>query len=64
MCLAKAYIVYDEGDELIAKNVTSVKVDDTQITLTTILNETKTVKAVIDQIDYANGRLKLRLTDD
>jgi predicted RNA-binding protein len=61
MCLAKAYIVHDQGEELLTTNVALVKVEGTQVILTTILNESKTLEAVIEQIDYANSNLKLRL---
>ena len=62
MCLAKAYIIHDDGYKMVAENVASAKFDGTNLILTTILRETRTLKADIEHIDFANGNLKLRLT--
>jgi predicted RNA-binding protein len=60
MCLAKAYVARDNGDEMVAENVASVKVKGNRLVVTTILRETKTLEATIESIDFANGSIVLR----
>jgi hypothetical protein len=60
MCLAKAYVARDSGNEMVAESVASVKVEGKTLTIMTILKETTTLEAVIEGIDFANGSVVLR----
>jgi predicted RNA-binding protein len=60
MCLAKAYLRKDDGDEAVMANVASAEVSGDSVVLTTILRERKVFEAQIESVDFANGSITLR----
>ena len=59
MCLAKAYLKKDDGDEMLLKNVASMEIAEKTITFTTVLLESKTIVASIKSIDFLKGNILL-----
>jgi predicted RNA-binding protein len=59
MCLAKAYLKKDDGDEMLLKNVASMEISGKAITFTTVLLESKTIEANIKSIDFLKGNILL-----
>ena len=63
MCLAKAYLKKDDGDEMLLKNVASMEISEKAITFTTVLLESTTVEATIKSIDFLKGNIFLEKSD-
>ena len=59
MCLAKAYLKKDDGDEMLLKNVVSMEISEKTIIFTTVLLESKTIEANIKSIDFLKGNILL-----
>jgi predicted RNA-binding protein len=59
MCLAKAYLGGTSEKELLAEEVTSVKVEDGRLVVTTLFGEKKEVTARISEIDFRASRILL-----
>lgn len=63
MCLARAYLKKDDGDEMLLKNVASMEISEKTITFTTVLLESKTIEANIKSIDFLKGNILLEQWD-
>ncbi len=61
MCLAKAYVKKDDGDEVVMTNVAYVEISEDSVVLTTILRERLDLEARVEFIDFAQGSIALRL---
>jgi predicted RNA-binding protein len=59
MCLAKAYLKKNDGDEMLLKNITTMEMSDNTVTFTTLLEESKTIEANIKSIDFLKGNIIL-----
>jgi predicted RNA-binding protein len=61
MCLAKAFVSADGGDEKLPfmENVTRVVVEGDQVRLTSLLGDVKEMPARVVSIDFMEGRLRL-----
>lgn len=58
MCLAKAYLGGGDG-ELLAEDVTMLKIDDGKLLITTLFGEQQEVEASISEIDFKASRILL-----
>jgi hypothetical protein len=63
MCLAKAYLKKNDGNEMLLKNVASMEISEKTITFTTVLLESTTVEAIIKSIDFLKGNILLEKSD-
>jgi predicted RNA-binding protein len=59
MCLAKAYLGGGDG-ELLAEDVTTLKIDDGKLLITTLFGEQQEVEANISEIDFKASRILLK----
>ena len=59
MCLAKAYLKKDGGDEMLLKNIATMEIGEKAVTFTTVLEESKTIEANIKSIDFLKGNIVL-----
>lgn len=59
MCLSKAYLTGEEGEELILDEVSSVEIRDGTVFFTTILGEEKEVEGSIRTIDFMDNEIVL-----
>jgi predicted RNA-binding protein len=59
MCLSKAYVARNGEPELILAEVTSLRVEDEKLLLSTLLGEQKEIKARIREIDFMTHRITL-----
>jgi predicted RNA-binding protein len=59
MCLAKAYLKKDDGEEMLLKNIASMEISDKAVTFTTVLEESKTIEANVKSIDFLKGNIVL-----
>ena len=62
MCLAKAYLDGNTDKELLAEQVTSIKVNDGKLEVATLLGEKKEIDARIREIDFRASRILLEKT--
>ena len=62
MCLAKAYLDGNSDKELLAEQVTSIKVNDGKLEVATLLGEKKEIDARIREIDFRASRILLEKT--
>ncbi len=59
MCLAKAYLKKDDGNEILLKDIAYLEISGKTITLTTLLQETETIEANIRSINFVGGNILL-----
>ncbi len=59
MCLAKAYLKKDDGNEILLKDIAYLEISEKTITLTTLLRETETIEASIKSINFVRGSILL-----
>ncbi|HEY94782.1 MAG TPA: CooT family nickel-binding protein [Dehalococcoidia bacterium] len=59
MCLSKAYLVKNGERQLVLEEVSSVRLDDNRIILSTLFGEQKEVKAGIKEIDFMTHHILL-----
>jgi predicted RNA-binding protein len=59
MCLAKAHLTKDGGDELLLTDIAYLEISGKTVTLTSLLQETVTVEAGIKSIDFVKGSVLL-----
>jgi predicted RNA-binding protein len=59
MCLAKAYLGGKDEAELLAEEITSVRVEDGRLLLTTLFGENREIAARIREIDFRASRILL-----
>ena len=57
MCLAKAYVVKDDNQELVASEIASLKIEDGKLLLTTLFGESKEVEGVVKEIDFMSSSI-------
>ena len=62
MCLSKAYIAKNGENQLLIENVSSVRLEDGRILLSTLFGEQEEVKADIKEIDFMTHRILLEET--
>jgi predicted RNA-binding protein len=62
MCLAKAYLGGNSDSELLAEEVTSVKVNDGKLEVATLFGEKREIAASIKEIDFRASRILLEKT--
>jgi predicted RNA-binding protein len=62
MCLAKAYLAGKSENELLAEEVTSVRVEDGRLVVTTLFGEKREISARISEIDFRESRILLEKT--
>ena len=59
MCLAKVYIGSTGENQPLMQEVTSVKVDDGKLVLTSLFGEQKEISASIKEIDFKGSNIIL-----
>lgn len=59
MCLSKAYLTSEEGEELILDEVSSVENKNGALIFTNILGEEREVEGVIRSIDFMDNKIVL-----
>ena len=59
MCLSKAYIDRNGKTELLMEEITSVKIQDKKLLLTTLFGEQKEIVANIREIDFLKHSILL-----
>jgi predicted RNA-binding protein len=59
MCLAKAYLGQNDNSELLLENVTSIKVENNRLVLTSLFGEKKEIAGSIREIDFRSSRVIL-----
>lgn len=62
MCLATAYNI-NKKDTVILQYVSMIEVDGTNITLTDVMGERKTVEGTIAMVDLTGGVVKINCLD-
>lgn len=62
MCLATVY-TKDEPASIILEYVSRIDVDGTQITLTDVMGDTKTVEGTIAMADLTGGKVQINCLD-
>lgn len=62
MCLATAYNI-SKKDTVILQYVSMIEVDGTNITLTDVMGERKTVEGTIAMVDLTGGVVKINCLD-
>lgn len=62
MCLATAYNI-NKKDSVILQYVSMIEVDGTNITLTDVMGERKTVEGTIAMVDLTGGVVKINCLD-
>lgn len=63
MCLAKAYLGGKSEKELLAEEVTSIKVEDGRLMVTTLFGDKKEIAGRIREIDFRASRILLEKVD-
>jgi predicted RNA-binding protein len=60
MCLAKAYLGGGSSEnELLAEDITMLKIDGDKLLITTLFGEQKEIEASISEIDFKASRILL-----
>jgi predicted RNA-binding protein len=59
MCLSKAYIARNGEKKLLIENVSSVRLEDNRVLLSTLFGEQEKVKADIKEIDFMTHSILL-----
>jgi predicted RNA-binding protein len=59
MCESHAYLLKDDGEELVMENVIDLTFEDGDLVITDLLGETKHLKAAIKQIRFMEHRIEL-----
>ena len=59
MCLAKAYVGGDDEKGLLMEEVTSLKVEDGKLLVTTLFGEQQEITAKIREIDFKASKIFL-----
>jgi predicted RNA-binding protein len=62
MCLSKAYLTRNGEKELIMEDVSSVRVGDDRVLLSTLFGDREEVKAEIKEIDFMTHSILLEET--
>jgi len=57
MCLAKAYLGEPEEDEIILKDVASVKIDGEKLNLRSFFGEQREIEGTIREINFQSGKI-------
>ena len=60
MCLAKAYISQKNKKELVMEEISSLKVKDGKLLVTTLFGEQKEIEASIKEIDFMASSIILK----
>ncbi|MFH1646518.1 MAG: CooT family nickel-binding protein [Chloroflexota bacterium] len=64
MCLAKAYIGGKEAGQPLAEEITSLKIEDGRVVVTTLFGERREIAGRIREIDFRASRILLETTGD
>ena len=62
MCLSKAFIDKNGERQLVLEDVSSVRIEDDRVLLSTLFGEKEEVKAGIKEIDFMNHSILLEET--
>jgi predicted RNA-binding protein len=62
MCLSKAYLNRNNERQLVMEDVSSVRIEDDRVLLSTLFGEKEEVKAVIKEIDFMTHSILLEET--
>jgi predicted RNA-binding protein len=57
MCLAKAYLGEAEENEIILKDVATVKIDGGKLNLRSFFGEQKEIEGTIKEINFQSGKI-------
>lgn len=60
MCLAKAYLTKGEKEELLMEDVALLKTDGKTLKLKTLFGEQRELEALVQTVDFQNGRIILK----
>lgn len=60
MCLAKAYVSQKNKKELLIEEISSLKVEDGKLLVTTLFGEQKEIEASIKEIDFMTSSITLK----
>jgi predicted RNA-binding protein len=59
MCESHAYLLKEDGEELVMENVIDLTYEDGDLVITDLLGETKRLKAAIKEIRFMEHRIEL-----
>lgn len=59
MCESHAYLLRDDGEELVMENVVHLTYEDDDLVITDLLGDTKRLKAVVKEIKFMEHRIEL-----
>ncbi|MFH0975150.1 MAG: CooT family nickel-binding protein [Spirochaetota bacterium] len=63
MCMPTVWIKNNSKEEQIFANTATLRIDDNNIVLSSLFEEEKVIKAVIEKIDFINSRVILIKTN-
>ena len=59
MCESHAYLLREEGEELVMENVVHLTYEDDDLVITDLLGDTKRLKATVREIKFMEHRIEL-----
>lgn len=60
MCLARVILKDGTQEEIVLKNVTSFKVDGDNISVETLMDESRDFKGVLESVDFNSSSITIR----
>lgn len=60
MCLAKVILKDGTEEQIVLKNVTSLKVEGDNISVETLMDESRDIKGTLESVDFNNSSITIR----